>query len=460
MEYAAVSIVVLVISYKLHRYAAGSLSILSPNPITYVFYYTLVLQTFIGSVLVVYNIDNHYVINRVSDNSRFYGWLAVQYVMIALPIGMIISKWVFSHGISMRKKLFNYHMKPVDLSAMGGKGGKYTIFLFTVVAAAASFYTFAQIGYLPLTRIMSVEADVLASQRIEAAREFSGNIYIRNILALQLMPLMAYVWIVYFIKTRYLSDFLMTVICIFLAINILMYDLSKSPIIIFIIGILWLIYYSSIKLKYRYIVSMSSICIILIIALYSIIGQGIYEFISFNTGPVGRIILSQVAGLFIIFDIFPEYYSYLGFSTVSQLLSSIFGGEYNERASRIAMEYFNPRGVSAGEAGVMSTIFIGEAWANFGLVGVILSPINVGFFIQTIYIVFLNVNKSPLMISLFAIISVGLPVTGGYNDFFYNPRILIMIYISFMVYVCAIIINQWARRLIENRCLGKNTTIP
>lgn len=459
MEYAAVSIVVLVVSYKMHRYAAGSLSILSPNPITYVFYYTLFLQTFIGSVLVVTNLDNHYVINRVSDDSSYYGWLSIQYVMVALPLGMIISKWMFLPGISMRSKLVSYQAAAVDLSAMGGKGGKYAIFLFTVVAVAASFYTFVKIGYLPLTRIMSVEADALASQRIEAARGFSGNIYIRNILALQLMPLLTYAWIVYFIKTKSVSDCIISILCAFLTINILIFDLSKSPIITFMLGIVWLISYASIKIKFIHLISTFILCAYALLFFYSVAGQGISAFVSFNTGPIGRIILGQVAGLFVMYDVFPDIHEYLGFSSISQFLSGVWGGEYSERASRIAMEYFNPRGVADGEAGVMNTIFIGGAWANFGLTGVILSPLYIGFFIQTLYIVFLKLRKSPIVISLFAMFSVSLPVTGGFNDFIYSPKIIIATTLVLIIYVVSLFINQWADRLIANARLPKNASL-
>ena len=56
----------------------------------------------------------------------------------------------------------------------------------------------------------------------------------------------------------------------------------------------------------------------------------------------------------------------------------IFGME-QQRSARVIMEYLNPEGVVSETTGVMNSLYMAEAYANFGNLGLLLSPIIVGF---------------------------------------------------------------------------------
>src|SRR6056297_3662474 len=89
--YLSISIFVLIISIILFRRFGAPLRPTRLNMISFIFWYYLVAQSFIASILVIYDIDNHYVISRVAgDKARLYGWLSVMWTMIALPIGFSI----------------------------------------------------------------------------------------------------------------------------------------------------------------------------------------------------------------------------------------------------------------------------------------------------------------------------------------------------------------------------------
>ena len=87
--YLVISLFFLLASYLLFKKVSGSLSLTKLNLVSWIFYFQLIAQSYIASVLVINGLDNHYVINRVSDDAKFYGWLAVQYTMIALPLGKL-----------------------------------------------------------------------------------------------------------------------------------------------------------------------------------------------------------------------------------------------------------------------------------------------------------------------------------------------------------------------------------
>lgn len=83
-----ISLIALFISYKLFNTVSGSMSIYRLNMLSYIFYWNLLISSFLGVVLVMYSIDNHYSMsNVVNPNMRMHAWVCVVYVLIAFPFG-------------------------------------------------------------------------------------------------------------------------------------------------------------------------------------------------------------------------------------------------------------------------------------------------------------------------------------------------------------------------------------
>jgi hypothetical protein len=148
-----------------------------------------------------------------------------------------------------------------------------------------------------------------------------------------------------------------------------------------------------------------------------------------------------------MFDIFPVHYDFIGFSSLSNFLSNTLNYDYVDRAARIAMYHFNPRGVESGIAGVMNSIYIAEAWANFGLFGVLISPLWVGFLLQSLYIFFLRRPKNPVYLGFFVSFSIGGSVTGGFNDYIYNPGLVMM----FMLFSAFMLMALFLRFFLKSK---------
>src|SRR6056297_1674105 len=110
--YVLVSVIVLAISALLFRRVAGSLSPTRINMISWIFYFQLLAQSLIGSVLAVNGWDDHYILGRVQPQARLYGWMAVQYTMIAMPLGMLLV--LYHNGLRSNRRLFErYTLQPV-----------------------------------------------------------------------------------------------------------------------------------------------------------------------------------------------------------------------------------------------------------------------------------------------------------------------------------------------------------
>ena len=171
-------------------------------------------------------------------------------------------------------------------------------------------------------------------------------------------------------------------------------------------------------------------------------GSGIIDNGEIIKAISSRIFLIQIESNFIHFDVFPRNFDHIGISSVfSRNMSNFFGLTYSEPSSRIIMEYVEPNKVLAGMAGVRNSLFISEAWANFGILGFILSPIYVGFIIQSLYIFFLKSPKTPFITAFFVYFSINDGTTTGINSYIFNEKVLILTFLFTFSYFLTYILK-------------------
>lgn len=438
--YLLISYIVLIFSFFLFRKVAGTLSISQPNMISWNYYYQLVLQSFIASILVVYEIDNHYLISKIhNDDVRFQGWLAIQYTMVAMPVGMILTLFLFGKK-SNKKNFKNYINSPlVGVITKNDVLIKQMLYLLSLICVLSVGYTYAYLTANPFIAILKMRADQLALLRIINGRNFSGNEYIRNIFAIGLTPILSYIAYGYVKLQNKKVDKYWLIILIIASVLILFYDLQKSPIFFYFFGFIFINVLLGVKINLKKLFKYLAMVLILIISMYSHLSSSDSSldslFGNYNQGVTGRLFLTQAAGIYLSFDIFPSSHPFIGFSSLTSLFS--YSGNNSERSARIIMETINSKGINEGTAGVINSLFISEAWANFGLVGVLIAPLIVGIELQFIYQYILKSRKTPLMLGLYAYFSLHIPITGGFNDFLYNVQYLVIIITFGGMYILA-----------------------
>ena len=101
------------------------------------------------------------------------------------------------------------------------------------------------------------------------------------------------------------------------------------------------------------------------------------------------------------------------------------------------MEIYGSTGVYSGTAGVMNSIFIGEAYANFGWQGLVFSIVWVALIIALIFTLVLKMRKTPASVTMLAYFTVYISnaTQGGFMDFLYN--------IAWILIFCALLICQY-----------------
>jgi oligosaccharide repeat unit polymerase len=436
------------LSTYLFQKASGSLSITKPNLISIVYYYSFVVSSFIGTLLIGLDAVEFYMIKKISgENTVLIGFTIICAVMIIFPLTMVTLSRII--GFDANKEFHNYVDKNVNLK-YNSNSFYLTILMFSAVSLLAVLYTILYTKSIPIFELLK-GSDELGQLRIEASRNFGGIVIIRNIFAIALTPLLSLIAYVMASKTKQMKWTALFLVLLGASIFIMIYDLAKSPIFFYIIMLIILKFYlGELKLKFSKVLGYSIVGFAVLIGMYVVLSEGmaVEQYLSISTGPLGRIFFSQIAPTFLHIDKFGDNIPYLTLSSLPGTIMGIFDIE-QIRSARVLMEYVFPERVEAGTAGVLNTLFVGEAYAAFGPIGVLLATIYVALFVQLIYIIFLKLPKNPVLISLFVYFSVNIPrtVVGGYADFLFNPIWLVITIYMVMILVANIVMEQLLKKL-------------
>jgi len=432
MIYTLVSIIGIIISALLFRKAAGTISLRKINLISLTFYFLLIFG-FTAVNLVVHKLDNHYLISKISDDSiRVTVFFVYIGVIILLPLVMLLTSKLFNFDASKEFRLYR-EREITNLFSRQDSFVFYPILALSLLGLSAVTYTFICIGKIPmLSLFVTRDPLVLAKLRIAISRGFAGNEYVKNILAYTLVPILSYITYIYTKKIRWLNWRCLFIILFLTSCLILTYNLEKAPILMYLFGFILAKVLIEREISWYTLTRYSSVLVFLFLMLYIFIaGINLTEIIFFRRVLLNRVFLTQMAGVYLHFDLFPGKYPFLRGQSFSSTLTIPLMGEKSIRSARLVMEHYNPSAVKAGTAGVINSLFVAEAYANFGWLGIFISIICVGFLIQTTFILFSRLPKNPLNLGIFIYLSILLPkmIFGGFADYIWNPGLWALILI-------------------------------
>lgn len=394
--------------------------------ISIIYYYSFLISSYIGGLLIALGIDDYYMIKRMDhEEYRIIGFVLLTILMILFPLTQLVVGRILGFNASL--EFDRYLHEPVRTSV--DKNRRIFRLAFGTLAAIsilAVAFTLLKTSTIPLLELLKGNTEELAKMRIDASRGFSGpSVYIRNIFGIALTPVLSIIAFVYTAHSKALYWKVMFFMLFVSSILISTYDLAKSPIFFYIIMLLLAaVYTGRLKLNWRrisgYIVAGSVLLVIMYVAIQGVTEVG--SFLAYNSGPIGRIILAQISPFFLHLDTFSHSISLLEAKGLPSFIAKIFDVE-QVRSARMVMENVFPENIDKGTGGVLNTIFLGEAFASFGYLGVIVAIIYIAIVIQLLYIVFLRLPKTPVVLALFIYFTINIPRTlvGGVSDFFFNP---------------------------------------
>lgn len=445
-------VLTLIIGVWLLHKSSGGLSMSKPNLHLVIFGYVYFISSLIGSLLIVLEIDRSYIINKLLfPESRQLGFLLVcgSFLLFSF-ITVIVSKVI---GFKPAEEFNQYWNAPVNevFSSEYHKKLFFRMFLgLSIVSIFSVIYTLLHTSSIPLfSAILGNTAD-LAKGRIDAKEGFTGIIYVKNILAIGLTPLLSIVAFVYALKTRLWSWRVLFGFLFVAAAIIQLYNFEKAPFLFYMIMlVLTSIFIGKLRVNLRVILLIAAVGAAYIVVMYTLLGaSGSSTFLNYSQGPIGRIILTQIAPMYVFVDRFGEVYPFLHLYGLPDAILQLYDIDQMRSARVIMMDLF-PEKVQEGTAGVLNTLYVGESFAIYGVWGVILGTIIVGVFVQVLYILFVRLPKHPVFISLFVFFTINIPraMVGGIRDLVLNPVWIVLFAIVLFPYAVVRLKETWPKTI-------------
>lgn len=419
----------------------GDMSIKRINMLSFTFYVYFLLTAYIGSVLILVfdEVPYNRIISQLSNShTRLYGWLAVSYSMLAFPLGIYFSKKIFSKN-SSKKIIAGFFSSSLYLYSSNRE--KYVVFVLICLTVLSSFivlFMYYKVGIVNYISGLTLESQVeILIKRTSISYGAGIQIY-KNIFVSTLLPIISYTLYVYKAKFGFYKGWFWWVFLITSLGMIIEY--KKAPIIMYYLGFFIINIYLKGGVNFKQLIKYVIYVLLMLVGVFIFITKETNLFQLFNPfegGLAGRILVTQISSMYAHFEHFPQDHQFIGLHSLSNFLSNLFGLENVERSGRIIMKEYAGAWLEQGYGGVMNTFFLGEAWANFGFSGLLISPIYVGFLIGSLFYILLNKVKTPIIIGLMTYFTHNTSISGGINDYIYNPILVvvfILIVFSIIVY--------------------------
>lgn len=356
---------------------------------------------------------------------------------ITIPIGIYLANLVLNK-LNYKTSYSNFLKEPIlDF------GSKFFFPIWVFILFTYMGFIINQIGFVPQIKIFSLNTFEIAKLRGDISHNLPANIIIFRLFGLTIPPILCFASLVKLIKHRNLKNvcyfFLLTCCAIFF--NTI--NLNKSGLVLFLIGIIATFGVANVNFGLKKLAGCAIVAyLILIVTFQAVIPNQKQDYETTVKNVFGRIALAQTYGNYVSYYIFPRYEEHIGFRSISKQLK-ILGIQPKERASRLMMRHMAPKKVEDGRAGHMVSTFFAEAWANWGLPGVIFSPIIVGFILKITIAFLINLPKSELSLAFIAYLTYTFGLSKSFSKILF-PRYLIA---SFIILFGMVLIEKGFMRL-------------
>jgi len=412
-------------SIQLFRLAAGSMSPLKFNTVSYVFYVQIITAGLVGSVLLATGVlDYHPDVAFISDQIKFEAWVWTMYSILAMPIGMIMLNRVI--GVNGRKRFVAYLNAPIAI--MGSENrNKLALLLLTGFAALVLTYILMNTTRVPLyTLLVEGNSDQANIDRITSRRNFGGIIYIKNLLGLIVIPVIAYYAYVFMRTKKSFFYLLLFLVNLTIALIMVSHDVQKAPIAFFILGFAIMEVFISKGLNFRTMLFFVGFPVALVLIGYTLTTEAnsLDQLVRFNSSFYGRTFLGSYFGFPLSLELFPEVITEQTYmiGVPKAFLPEQF--ENAQESARLLKIYTHPETIKAGTGNLYSGFYMGEAWANYGYLGLVIAPFVVGFVVQTVHLFVLLHKKSPLLLAFYAALTVKWVVGSGFVSFLFLKMLI------------------------------------
>lgn len=417
--------------------ACGSLAVKYLNPLSISFYFEIVV-CYVGLlIIVVYPDAFQGAFQKATSFQLKYAFWVYSYAMLLLPLIIII----------MNQLILNYsprqHLRIMYHGSLDSQKNKKEIVYFWVIISiicgfcVVYFYLKYPTPWLSLFNSTIYNPKILRGLIAPRNMPFFDSL-INRLLLRETAMLASFFLIYYFNFIRNVFYSLWVIFYVALCLLAVAHSGEKSPVVIYLFQLFIAISIKSkkgIKSKHFLLISSALLFLLLIIFYKLMLVKDAQDlFLSF----IYRLFIGQIEGFPLSFAVFPIEGDFLGARGLPNWLLPFWGLSERIEASRLrALTCFEFNIFSLQGLGVMNTIYLGDAWAYFGKIGMILSPCVVGFVLGLMYWLIIKKMPTRWRYSLFIYYFFKVGLTAGFMQFLWNPTwgVLAVLFLLEMIFV-------------------------
>ncbi|MDA7679718.1 hypothetical protein N8622_00495 [bacterium] len=436
----AISLLTLSLSIYLFRLATGE-SLRRVNMLSYAFMLLFVI-TYIGCVTITLQIPwLGFEEARMPQNFRHFGqsnsgifpalgvWVMVMWTFIGIPIGAIFIN-MCAKGAPISVRMAQYREMRCHAGLQLSEREMFRVVLFATILALLWNLYFSPDN--PALRILIEGGGVVEGQIARRQAERGSGFFIMDLLlslsSLTMLNLMAFAMSINTRLFRWKLLFILGMLSLFL------FNISNATISHIMFYMLSLTFTRA-MMGGKFIRPIEAVAAMVLVTMFFSFFKGFGEFSLLNVlidHVSHRIFYGQLFGSYYALEIFPDHKDFLWFSSTGRLIHEFLDAEFNNSYGLIMMRYYYQEGVQAGNAGHYTTFFMGEAWANFSLYGVIIAPLWVGGVVQLVNRFLIKQGRNAVQVAMYVYLSISF---GYHSDFigFYYPVGYIFSVIGFLL---------------------------
>lgn len=355
------------------------------------FYVTYLFMIFFPSI---------FIFSEKTDFHRYSYLLSTESVLITIPLGIIYANIILKFK---PKEIKMFYSKPVEDLKPSFHFRIIFIALFLLSLLIMLFYMY-EIQTIPLFYMLSHPGEYyyLAQLREESFKLLGGPvIYLYAWLRNLLYPFLILLSLGNYLTTKKRIWGLFFLFSFLFGVLYASFSIAKSPVAaIFLILFVFIYIFKAGNLSMRSVLFFILLIFVFPIFVMYMVSVGLgWSLTDIIEGIWRRLFLVPADVLYYYFEIFPDQVDYLYGSSIGKL-SLITGQDFFDTANYV-FRYMYPSGIESGSA---NAAFIGNMYADFGLVGVLVGSFLVGLIMQSIQIFLLREKKTILTLVVYAIL--------------------------------------------------------
>lgn len=423
------TVAVLIASILLYKQAVGDVMPHRLNMLSYS-YYSLALYTIFASVIAVVDVPFWFYdpLNAAdilgSASNRLMAWAIVMWMFLGIPLGALMMNGFTPH-IPVNRLLPAYRRAPLQVGFNLTNDGVFMSFLVIGVVLSFAFgYRLYNAGEIPLVTLL-LKGDIPDAQFLRRQTNLSSGTLSEifdTIFSSGTIHWMSYGAYVMFATTKKSKWLLLFAFLFVFSIAFCISNTSISPVVIYLAA--FVIIRSLLGRKAVHPYELVLVGMLLIRLFVSFKGAEGTSSEVLNQSVFARIMFGQMVGVHRCLEVFPAQIDFIWFKSTGKVIHEVFGLPTSPSYGIVTMQHYNPIGVAAGTAGHLTTIFMGEAWANFGYFGVLVAPLWVGAVVQAVNLGFLTRPKSAVAIATYAYLSLAFGYNSDFLGFYYPIGLL------------------------------------